>query len=95
MFAFQAVTRNDQLYRTAMANPASVRNAVINVAATGLSLNPALKFAYLVPRDNEVCLDISYMGLIKIATDTGSILWAKAEIVYEKDIFTYLDKSHV
>ncbi|MGW8179328.1 MAG: recombinase RecT [bacterium] len=89
MFAMQQIVRNDQLLRTAMQNPTSVRNAVINVAATGLSLNPALKFAYLVPRDGEVCLDISYVGLIKIATDTGSILWAKAEIVYENDTFIY------
>jgi len=89
MFAMQSILKNNRLLKTALENPVSVRNAVVNVAAVGLSLNPATKMAYLVPRDSEVCLDISYMGLIKIATDTGSILWAKADIVYETDTFVY------
>lgn len=89
MFAMQAITKNDYILRAAMENPTSVRNAVINIAAVGLSLNPATKSAYLVPRDGEICLDISYMGLIKIATDTGSIKWAKAEVVYSTDTFIY------
>lgn len=67
----------------------SLCDAVINVAAIGLSLNPALKFAYLVPRDGRCCLDVSYMGLIKIATDTGSIKWAQAEVVCSADTFEY------
>ena len=81
MFAMQSIVKNDYILDVAMKNPQSVRNAVINIAAVGLSLYPATKNAYLVPRDGEICLDISYMGLIKIATDTGSILWAKADIV--------------
>ncbi len=89
IFAMQAIVKNNRLLQVAMENPTSVRNAVINIAAVGLSLNPSTRMAYLVPRDKEVCLDISYMGLIKIATDTGSILWAKADIVYETDRFTY------
>ena len=67
----------------------SIRNAVINVASVGLTLNPAMKLAYLVPRDGKCCLDISYVGLIKIATDSGSILVAKAEIVRANDQFEY------
>src|SRR5699024_1726795 len=46
-------------------------------------------YAYLVPRDGAIVLDISYKGLIKIATDTGSIMWARADLVYEHDEFTY------
>ena len=53
-------------------------------------MNPALKLAYLVPRDGKCVLDISYMGLLKIATDTGSIMWAKADIVFESDELEYL-----
>jgi recombination protein RecT len=89
MFAMQSIVKNDYILDVAMKNPQSVRNAVINIAAVGLSLNPATKNAYLVPRDGEICLDISYIGLIKIATDTGSILWAKADIVYDTDNFVY------
>src|SRR5690606_33352025 len=62
-------------------------NAINNVAAIGISLNPARKQAYLVPRDNKVCLDISYIGLVDLATQSGSIAWAKAELVFEQDEF--------
>ncbi len=89
LFSMQVVSKNDKLLEAAMANPNSLKNAVINIASIGLSLNPATKMAYLIPRDNAVCLDISYMGLIKLATDTGSIRWAKAEIVHQNDKFSY------
>lgn len=89
MFAMQAIQKNDYIYGVANNAPDSVRNAVINVASIGLSLNPATAYAYLVPRDKRICLDISYQGLIKIATDTGSIRWAKAELVYTNDKFLY------
>jgi recombination protein RecT len=89
MFAMQAIQKNDYIYGIANSAPDSVRNAVINVASIGLSLNPATAYAYLVPRDRRICLDISYQGLIKIATDTGSIRWAKAELVYTNDHFMY------
>ena len=59
-----------------------------NVAAIGSSLNPAKKQAYLVPRKGKICLDISYMGLIDLAIDSGSISWAQAELVYEQAPFT-------
>ena len=89
MFAMQAITKNEYLMKIANLNPASLRNAVTNVAAIGLSLNPATAFAYIVPRDNQACLDISYKGLIKLATDSGAIQWAQAENVYSNDTFTY------
>jgi recombination protein RecT len=60
---------------------------VTNIAAIGISLNPAKRQAYLVPRDGKICLDISYMGLMDLAMATGSIKWAQAEIVYAQDSF--------
>ena len=89
IFAMQALTKNDFVFSTANKNPRSVQLAMINVASTGLTLNPAHGYAYLVPRDNAIVLDISYKGLIKIATDTGAILWARAECVHENDRFDY------
>ncbi len=89
MFAMQIINKNSYLMGIANSNPASLRDAVINIASIGLSLNPATKYAYLVPREKAACLDISYIGLIKLATDTGSILWARAEMVHETDIFKY------
>jgi recombination protein RecT len=86
-FAIQALTANDYAMGMAVKNKQSVINAVTNIAAIGISLNPAKRQAYLVPRDGKICLDISYMGLMDLAMSTGSILWAQAELVYEQDAF--------
>ena len=88
-FAMQAVYKNDYNLKAAKNDPKSLRDAIINVASIGLSLNPATKYAYLVPRGGSICLDIGYQGLIKMATDTGSIMWCRADVVYEKDSFEY------
>ena len=87
-FAMQILTSNDYTSRLAVNDRQSVVNAVTNVAAIGISLNPAKKQAYLVPRKGKICLDISYMGLIDLAVQAGSILWAKASLVHEADAFT-------
>jgi recombination protein RecT len=87
-FAIQVLSQNDYALKLAQGNRQSVVNAVTNIAAIGISLNPAKKQAYLVPRDGKICLDISYMGLLDLATATGSIKWAKAAVVYSGDGFT-------
>lgn len=86
-FAVQVLSSNDFALKMAYGNRQSVVNAVTNIAAIGISLNPAKKQAYLVPRDGKICLDISYMGLIDLATATGSIKWAKAAVVRANDTF--------
>lgn len=86
-FAIQTITGNDFTMKIAMQNRQSVFNAVTNIAAIGISLNPAKRQAYLVPRDGKICLDISYMGLMDLAMATGSIRWAQAELVYQQDSF--------
>ncbi|EAA4852316.1 DNA recombinase [Salmonella enterica subsp. enterica serovar 4,5,12:b:-] len=86
-FAIQYFQRNDYLANTALSNPTSAQNAIINVAAIGITLNPASKLAYLVPRDGMVCLDISYMGLLHLAQSTGSIKWGQCKLVYSNDTY--------
>jgi recombination protein RecT len=86
-FAIQILQGNDYALGVAMKNRQSVVNAVTNVAAIGLSLNPALKLAYLVPRKTGIVLEIGYIGLVKLATDSGSVRWVKAELVHEQDSF--------
>lgn len=86
-YAMQLFQKNDFLTKTAMANPVSAQNAIINVAAIGITLNPASKLAYLVPRDGMVCLDISYMGLLHLAQATGSIKWGQCKLVYANDTY--------
>lgn len=86
-FAIQIISANDYALRIATENRQSVINAVTNIAAIGISLNPAKKQAYLVPRDGKICLDISYMGLLDLAIQSGSIKWGQAELVYAADKF--------
>lgn len=86
-FAMQVIQQNNYLQGIAAGNLPSLKAAIVNVAAIGVSLNPARKQAYLVPRDGKVCLDISYMGLLDLATDTGSVLWGQANVVRAKDTF--------
>lgn len=92
-FAIQALNNNDWLMRVAYENPESLQFAVLNVAAIGLSLNPALKQAYLVPRRvnkmNKVVLDIPYLGLVHLACESGAIKWMQAQLVYSKDKFVF------
>lgn len=91
-FALQSLQKNSTL---AKCHPETIRDAIINVAAVGLTLNPADGYAYLVPeynkatKQNECQLRISFKGLIKAATDTGSVAWVRAEVVKENDTFTY------
>ncbi|HEI8864295.1 recombinase RecT [Morganella morganii] len=86
-FAIQAFQKNDKLAEAALKNQASAQNAIINVAAIGITLNPASKLAYLVPRKGEVCLDISYMGLLHLAQATKAIIWGQCKLVHEKDVY--------
>lgn len=86
-FAIQTIGNNDYSMKLALNNRQSVVNAVTNIAAIGISLNPAKKQAYLVPRDGRICLDISYIGLMDLAMSTGAIRWAQAELVYSSDSF--------
>jgi recombination protein RecT len=86
-FAIQLLSASDYAMGIARSNPQSVINAVTNIAAIGISLNPAGKLAYLVPRDNAIKLDISYMGLMHIAIASGSVCWAQAKLVHQHDVF--------
>lgn len=104
-FALDILGNSDYALTVAVNNRASVVRAIKNVAAIGISLNPAKKQAYLVPRrmganqPAAICLDISYMGLLDLAIATGSIMWGQAKVVREHDVFELngLDKlpSHV
>lgn len=86
-FAIQILQNNDYALGVALKNRQSVVDAVTNVAAIGISLNPAKKQAYLVPRKNKICLDISYIGLLDLAVASGSILWGQPDLVRETDTF--------
>ncbi|MAG87314.1 MAG: hypothetical protein CMB97_08100 [Flavobacteriaceae bacterium] len=91
-FALQHIKKNPQLSKATLESNVM---AVLNVAQTGLSLNPTLKYAYLVPRSVnkggqwmvETCLEPSYIGLCKLVTDSGSARSIVSHLVYEGDEF--------
>ena len=89
-FAIQILTNNPFLMKC---DPNSVKDSVVNVALTGITLNPALKFAYLVPRkvkgELKCILDISYMGMIKILTDAGAVKNVDAGVIYSNDKYDF------
>lgn len=89
LFAKQLIQGSSYLANVAQNNLESFKNAILNVASIGISLNPAERHAYLVPRDGRVCLDVSYMGLAHLAQETGSIRWVQAQLVHTKDEFNH------
>lgn len=89
-FAIQLLCNNPFLLKC---DHVSIRDSVVNVALTGLTLNPALKLAYLVPRkvkgEMKCILDVSYMGLVKIITDAGAVKNIDAAVIYSNDKFDF------
>lgn len=87
-FALQHLSKNAYLQK---ATPNSLLTSVLNIAQVGLTLNPIMKLAYLVPRfingNVECCLEPSYQGLVKLLTDSGSVNNVYAHLIYENDIF--------
>lgn len=66
-------------------------NALVESAQLGLDLNPALGYAYLVPKrknDKLYCeFQVGYRGLIYLATASGMVNDIFAQIVYDKEEF--------
>jgi recombination protein RecT len=87
-FAVQIAQKNPYLQKC---TPESALKAILNVAQVGLTLNPVKKESYLIPRYNsstkqmEVCLDPSYIGLIKLVTDAGGVSSINSQLIYEGD----------
>lgn len=99
-FAMQLLTNNQKLMNVALGNQPSLAQAITNVAAIGLSLNPAEKQAYLLSRkykykdeDNRekwgerIHLEPSYIGFCRLATNSGSIDFIQAKTVHDNDEF--------
>jgi recombination protein RecT len=89
-FAVQSINKSAQLQQC---SKESLMQAVLNVSNVGLTLNPAAKEAYLIPRYNslirgmEATLEPSYVGLVKLLTDAGSVKAMVCQLVHEGDTF--------
>jgi phage RecT family recombinase len=80
----------------------SIQGVLISIASTGLSLNPVMKLAYVIPRNIKVktpgqpdrwekraAVEPSYMGLMKLATDSGAVRNFEVHEVYAGDEFEF------
>lgn len=84
-YAVQLLAASSHLEEAARKSPISLLSAMANVASIGLSLNPAKKQAYLVPRGGKICLDPSYMGMCDLAIQSGALEFVQAKAVYAED----------
>ena len=94
-FVLQALKSSDYLAQSALSDPIRTGSSIVRLAAIGISLDPSLKHAYLVPKAMKqngkpvrfANLDISYIGLLHLAVDSGSIEWGQSRMVYDADTF--------
>ena len=93
-FAIQHLQTNDYLLKAAREHPEFLQSAMCNLAGIGLSLNPAEHLAYLIPRnakngqgkwETQIYAEPSYQGLMRLATDAGSIEWVHVYDPFKKD----------
>lgn len=89
-FALQHIDKNPYLLKCTQN---SIIKSVMNLAQTGLTLNPVSKYAYLVPRSVngalECVLDPSYQGLVKLLTDSGIVGSIDSHVVYKGDLIDF------
>jgi recombination protein RecT len=81
-FFAQIIGANQMLQGT---TPESRMMAFQGLADSGLTLNPTMKLAYLVPRMGKCVLEPSYQGLAKLVTDTGSVKHIEVQCIWEGD----------
>jgi len=81
-FAIQIIKESPALQKC---SAESVLKSVFEISQTGLTLNPVLNYASLIPRKGKCSLMPQYQGLIKLATDTDNIKSIDVQLVYEGD----------
>lgn len=87
-----AIFKNRDLQKC---EPSSFVVAAKQAGDLGLSLEPTYGECYLVPRYNsningqECCLQVGYLGLVKLTRNTNQIVSIRAELVLEGDEFEY------
>lgn len=87
VFAKHVINNSVYLTGLALQNLKSFEVAFLQLATSGLTLDPSQKLAYLVPRMGRVFLDVSYLGLSRMATEEGLCQDIVVELVFENDTF--------
>ena len=89
---FSAIRANPDLLQC---SPVSLANCVLQSAQIGLSLDPTLGEAYMVPFNNsktqrkEATFMVGYKGFVKLGYQSQDVKDITAYIVYENDFFAY------
>lgn len=81
-FAFMAIENSTALQNCSQQ---SIIDAVLMIGRTGLTLNPVMKFAYLIPRKGKCILDIGYQGMAKTLVDAEAAKTIDAFVVYKDE----------
>lgn len=88
-FAMMRFNMNTHALQLRACEPESIKQAVLNIAHTGVTLNPIFQEAYFIVRDERCFLDLSYRGIIKSATSEGTIVSLNAGVVYTWDEISF------
>lgn len=89
-FVLQYARKNSYLLGSIEKDYNSFLHSFKSLAANNISLNPAKKHAYLLPRDSKAVIDITAQGLMHLAVKSG-IEFISCDVVREKD--TYVDQA--
>lgn len=86
-FAMQAMLKTPYLIGCARNHPDEFVSALNNVLLTGMTLNPTLSVAYLVPYKGVVQMQTSYMGKKSYAINTGLCKDIECSLVFKGEEF--------
>lgn len=81
--ALAYLSRSEADYMVKNCTRQSIYTAIMNAAAAGLELHPALGHAYIVPRKDQAVLQVGYKGYIALAARAG--LAVEADVIYAGD----------
>lgn len=85
-YAIDALKKSTQLQKC---SEESFIQSIKDVATLGLTLNPKLGQAYLIPRRNVCCADIGYLGMISMLYEYKAAKDVFAYVIYEGDDFEF------
>ena len=84
MYAVNIIKGNSYLQSS---DAKTVLQCCFNIEAVGLTLNPIVGFAYLVPFSGQCKVMPSYKGLAHLVYKAGKVKAINAQIVYKNDTF--------
>lgn len=87
--ALVALSRPEAAYLVETCSRASIYSSIMNAAAAGIELHPALNHAYIIPRGGQAQLQISYKGKIAMAMRHPSIVAIDTGVLYDGDEYEY------